>query len=727
MSAVETVWHGPALVFSNISSALGGHLPASNQVAATPVGLGFDKGATIAYLTFLLGPSLKNIIHAEGVDPDLSSGLGYEPVYNPDGSKNDSSGRWYLDADHDGFAATSDYIEDAFQASLSYVRRYALVSTVVDCNDGNDKIFPGAPELQDNLDNDCDSLVDEDSPAWFRDSDSDGFGDPRQPSYAAGQPLGYVANDLDCDDSNSEINPSAKEVHDDYDNDCDGENNEGLTEWFVDNDNDGYGEDSTPSWSEAPIMGFVSNNDDCDDSSSRINPGAPELPDGLDNNCDGMVDEDLCQEPQAQDEGELPAGVRPPATTPPPTDNEATRPPATVPESCVQWFLDEDNDGFGTPGNSSYAVSKPDGFVGNDQDCDDSSFAINPNAEETFNGIDDDCDGVVDESFTAWYRDSDGDGFGYQDETINAVLQPAGYVATGNDCNDEDDSMYPGATEICDDGIDQDCDEGDLSCPDTKPSAPSNVSVVNITQSSAVITWDDNSDDENSFEIGVCTIEIRGQCSSSGWSPIATLPEGTTYYVLADLIPDTSYGRYYVMARNESGLTSSIGGVDFRTLGDTSKTLRVTNALNSSGGSNSIVSVRIASNLYDICPAYGPGFEYLSPDDYCGLGPLQISPGESMDFDVSGLPSEYYLYMSFGMFTWDCNNGYSQKKKLWTEWDWWGPISAVVVTQNSGLLEIRMSYFNGGTVGNIVGTDTVFDFYGVELSPLTGGGCYWFP
>ena len=93
-----------------------------------------------------------------------------------------------------------------------------------------------------------------------------------------------------------------------------------------------------------------------------------------------------------------------------------------------------------------------------DEDCDDANSTVNPSAEEICDGVDNNCDGAVDEGVTStFYADTDADGFGNAESTAEACEVPAGYVATGTDCNDTTDEAYPGAAEQCDD-IDNDCD-----------------------------------------------------------------------------------------------------------------------------------------------------------------------------------------------------------------------------------------------------------------------------
>lgn len=106
-----------------------------------------------------------------------------------------------------------------------------------------------------------------------------------------------------------------------------------------------------------------------------------------------------------------------------------------------------------------------DGFLVEEGDCDDQDAAINPAAVEICDGLDNNCDGQIDEgAVTTFYADEDGDGFGNPSASKEACEQPNGYVANGIDCNDGDADMYPGNIESCD-SIDNDCDsEVDEGC-----------------------------------------------------------------------------------------------------------------------------------------------------------------------------------------------------------------------------------------------------------------------
>jgi hypothetical protein len=135
--------------------------------------------------------------------------------------------------------------------------------------------------------------------AWL-DGDGDGYGAGDEQTVESCDPLpeGFATNDTDCDDTDGAIHPDASEVCNGVDDDCDGDTDDdddsvsrsSTTSWYVDNDRDGYGSsrDSTRAC-EAP-RGHADNNDDCDDDNARISPGADEVCNGIDDDCDGLSD-----------------------------------------------------------------------------------------------------------------------------------------------------------------------------------------------------------------------------------------------------------------------------------------------------------------------------------------------------------------------------------------------------------------------------------------------------
>jgi hypothetical protein len=264
-----------------------------------------------------------------------------------------------------------------------------------DCNDGSAAINPAATEICDGIDNDCDGSIDEGvQTTYYRDIDGDGFGNPAVTTMACSLPTGYVANNLDCNDGNSALNPN--------------------TIWYLDADGDGYYTGASMTQCTSPGAGYrytgLTAGGDCNDGSAAINPAATEVCDGIDNDCDGSIDE----------------GVQ------------------------TTYYRDIDGDGFGNPAVTTMACSLPTGYVTNSSDCNDGNAALNPN--------------------TIWYLDADGDGY-YTGASVTQCTSPgtgyryAGLLGSG-DCNDGNAAINPAATEICD-GIDNDCDGlTDVADPD---------------------------------------------------------------------------------------------------------------------------------------------------------------------------------------------------------------------------------------------------------------------
>ncbi|MEQ1504168.1 MAG: MopE-related protein [Myxococcota bacterium] len=244
----------------------------------------------------------------------------------------------------------------------------------------------------------------------------------------------------------------------------------------------------------APVFG----GDDCDDGHANIHPGATELCDRWDNDCDGLTDD---------------------------ADPDRT--------GAWLWYRDLDGDGFGDPATGREYCDPPRPRVAMGGDCDDGRDFVHPGAPEECGPADrdDDCDGLADEddpglvlaSATAYYPDADGDGHGAALGVVYGCVAPAGYVETDDDCDDADPTLtlpvpwvvdadgdgvgvgvpiaatctppagyapvrtredcddavadvHPGAPDPCGDGVDSDCDGGDCAaCTEVRVGVRGNV------------------------------------------------------------------------------------------------------------------------------------------------------------------------------------------------------------------------------------------------------------
>lgn len=232
---------------------------------------------------------------SEGDCDDSNASVYPNAIEICDGIDNDCDGvidggaetEYFIDSDGDGYGFIQTSVLACSQPS-------GYVANSDDCDDSNSSVYPGADELCDNIDNNCNTEIDEnpiDGTIWYLDSDGDGYGFIQTTVLACSQPTGYVANSDDCDDNNSTVNPGGEEACNQSDDDCDGEIDEGLAMmWYYDLDGDGYGDPNNSFYGCPQPYNTVSDNTDCNDSNSSVYPGAEEIDDDIDNDCDGVVD-----------------------------------------------------------------------------------------------------------------------------------------------------------------------------------------------------------------------------------------------------------------------------------------------------------------------------------------------------------------------------------------------------------------------------------------------------
>jgi hypothetical protein len=308
-----------------------------------------------------------------------------------------------------------------------------------DCDDGNPDINPDALEVCDGDDNNCDGDTDDDSSidaqVWYADLDSDSYGDPSTSVLQCYQPVNHVLNGTDCNDGDTNINPSRPEICNGIDDNCIDGIDEGVTlTFYQDLDNDGFGDSAVTSMACSQPSGFVFDNSDCNDSNAGINPSAIEVCDSLDNDCDTNIDD---------------------------ADNSLDL------NSAPYWYSDGDNDGYGNPTVSARQCTAPNNYVSNNDDCNDSTSSAAPGQTETCDGIDNDCDNSIDETnasgCTTYYLDSDGDGYGNGGNSQCLCSASGNYTVTnGNDCYDSNGDARPGqsawyTTHRGDNNFDYDC------------------------------------------------------------------------------------------------------------------------------------------------------------------------------------------------------------------------------------------------------------------------------
>ncbi len=367
---------------------------------------------------------------AANVNPGTSevcNGIDDDCDGTADGPSSVDAGTWWTDGDDDGYG-------DAGSPQVACSQPTGTVDNSDDCDDGTGLASPlGTEVCDDGLDNDCSGDADGpdavDALTWYADMDTDGFGDSNDMLVACTAPAQTSSVGGDCDDNEELARPDGTEVcGDGIDNDCsgdaDGPDASDATSWFADLDEDTWGDAGSPLGPSCIQPAFSSDTaGDCDDGEAARRPDGTEVCDGLDNDCNTQVDD--------------------------------------APSDGQDYYLDADSDDFGEPTSVLRACALPAGYSDNDLDCDDDATAVNPDAAEVCDGIDNDCDGDLDDPASTdalnGHRDADGDGYGDPAEQLVACVLPATHVVDGTDCDDARADVHPAGTEACN-GLDDNCD-----------------------------------------------------------------------------------------------------------------------------------------------------------------------------------------------------------------------------------------------------------------------------
>ena len=238
---------------------------------------------------------------------------------------------WYADEDADGYG-------DDSAASEACDPPDGAVAPGGDCDDDDALVSPSSDEVCNEVDDNCDGAVDAnpvDGITVYLDRDEDSYGDPARAVNACDLLDGYVLDSTDCDDANADVYPSAAELCNGFDDNCDEIIDIGTLDapiWYPDADLDGYGTVEGGQQSCDAPEGFVSDETDCDDTNAAVNPSGLEVCDGagLDEDCDGDDDE---------------------------SDSSLDLTTLTT------WYEDSDGNGFGTSSLTTDACDQPTDYV----------------------------------------------------------------------------------------------------------------------------------------------------------------------------------------------------------------------------------------------------------------------------------------------------------------------------------------------------------------------------
>jgi len=336
------------------------------------------------------------------------------------------------DDDDDGIPDAQDncaLVPNSDQSNYPDGDAFGDVCDPDDDNDGVADVADNCPVHSNNTQKDYDS----DGQGDACDLDDDGDGSP---------------DVVDCAPLDQTVYPGNQEVCNSKDDNCvfgiDEVNAFGCEPWLYDGDGDGWGAESLPggqalSKCYCGVTGlYRANKDhpgDCNDNSQWVHPDATESCNNVDDNCDGSTD---------------------------PENNNGADP----------YYYDQDEDDYGKTGfvkfycypTGNYTATQP-------GDCNDNSYAVNPGATETCNGVDDDCDSITDpagsDSCVWYYKDADSDGYRSTSQKACLCGSSSTYPYTSStttDCCDTDYLAKPSYPSTWWEDSSNDCGSYDYNC-----------------------------------------------------------------------------------------------------------------------------------------------------------------------------------------------------------------------------------------------------------------------
>ena len=285
--------------------------------------------------------------------------------------------------------------------------------------------------------------------------------------------------------------------------------------------------------------GFSEEQGDCDDANADLSPGATEVCDEIDNDCDGDIDD---------------------------ADSSVDLSTGSV------FYADTDGDTFGDAGAEVEACALPEDAVENMDDCDDTNADINPDADEVCDEVDNDCDAMIDDeddsldgsTGSTFYADADGDGEGDSEGMMMACTMPEGSVENMTDCDDTDAALNNADVDA--DGFATCADaDGIADCDDTGATELTNTSLDGDCD--GTLTADDCDDMDAMSTIMADDMDCDGvvtadDCDDADVAVGATDADGDGFIACVDDCDDNDATLYPGVAFNEADTTLCVPDAD---------------------------------------------------------------------------------------------------------------------------------------------------------------------